>query len=145
MNTVARHFWRLGFDNLVGFLCPGISEWQETGKPISHIATLSASALKHKLEKPEMLEANRLALVDVREPSEWKEEGWIEGAELIFFGYLKDKAGLLPKNKPTAVICSVGQRSSTAASILKREGFTEVYNALGGMTAWTKLGYPTVK
>jgi hydroxyacylglutathione hydrolase len=142
MNTVARHFWRLGFDNLAGFLCPGISEWQETGKPISNIATLSAATLKQKLETPD---TNRLAVVDVREPSEWTEEGWIKGAELIFFGHLKDKTGLLPKNKPTAVICSVGQRSSIAASILEREGFTEVYNVLGGMMAWTKLGYPTVK
>ena len=142
MNIVARHFGRLGFDNLTGFLCPGISEWQETGKPISTITTLSASTLKQKLETSE---ANRLAVVDVREPSEWKEEGWIEGAELIFFGHLKDKAGLLTRNKPTAVVCSVGQRASIAASILKREGFTKVYNVLGGMTAWTKLGYPTVK
>jgi hydroxyacylglutathione hydrolase len=138
MNTVAAHFWRLGFDNLLGFLCPGISEWHDTGKPISHIGTLSASELKSMLEK------NELGVVDVREPSEWK-EGYIEGAERIFFGHLASKAGSLPRNKPVAVICSVGQRSSIGASVLKREGFEEVYNVLGGITAWTNLGYPTVR
>jgi hydroxyacylglutathione hydrolase len=138
MNKVAAHFWRLGFDNLLGFLCPGISEWQETGKPISHVGTLSASELKPRLEK------NELLLVDVRQPSEWK-EGYIEGAERIFFGHLMDKADALPRDKPAAVICSVGQRSSIGASILKKEGFAEVYNVLGGMTAWINLGYPTKK
>jgi hydroxyacylglutathione hydrolase len=136
--TVAAHFWRLGFDNLLGFLCSGMSEWQNLGKPIGHVDTLSASALKQKLEK------NELLLVDVREPSEWK-DGYIEGAERIFFGHLKNKAGSLPRNKNVAVICSVGQRAGIGASILKKEGFTEVTNVLGGMTAWANLGYPTVK
>jgi hydroxyacylglutathione hydrolase len=138
MNTVARHFWRLGFDNLHGFLCPDISEWHDMGKPISHLGTMSASELKERLEK------NPLLVVDVREPSEWK-DGCIEGAERIFFGHLAAKAGSLPRDKPVAVVCSVGQRASTGASILKKEGFKEVYNILGGMTAWTKLNYPTVK
>jgi hydroxyacylglutathione hydrolase len=138
MNTVARHFWRLGFDNQVGFLCPGISEWQEAGKPIRHIGTLSAQELKTWLQDTSLL------VVDVREPSEWK-EGYIQDAERIFFGHLQGKAASLPRNKPVAVICSVGQRSSTATSILEKEGFEEIYNVLGGMTAWTSLGYPTVK
>jgi hydroxyacylglutathione hydrolase len=138
MNTVAAHFWRLGFDNMLGFLCPGISEWQDMGKPISHVGTLSASELKAKLEK------NELLLVDVREPSEWK-EGYIENAKRIFFGHLMEKAGSLPRDKPAAVICSVGNRSSIGASILKKAGFAEVYNVLGGMTAWINLGYPTKK
>jgi hydroxyacylglutathione hydrolase len=138
MNKVAAHFWRLGFDNLLGFLCPGISEWQNMGKSISRVGTLSASTLK------EMLEKNQLFVVDVREPSEWK-SGHIEGAKRVFFGHLTDKAGSLPRYKPAAVICSVGQRSSIGASILKKEGFEEVYNVLGGMTAWTNLGYPTVR
>ena len=138
MNTVAKHFWRLGFDNLAGFLCSGISDWQEKGKPISHIGTLSAQELKTQLEQ------NALWVVDVREPSEWK-EGYIEGAELIFFGHLADKADYLPREKPVAVVCSVGQRASTGASILKNAGFEDVYNLIGGMDAWNSLGYPTVK
>jgi hydroxyacylglutathione hydrolase len=138
MSKVAAHFWRLGFDNLLGFLCPGISEWYDTGKPISHVGTLSASALKERLENSPLL------VVDVREPSEWK-EGYIEGAERVFFRHLAGKAGSLPRDKPIAVVCSVGQRASIGASILKKEGFEEIYNVLGGMTAWTNLGYPTVR
>jgi hydroxyacylglutathione hydrolase len=138
MRMVATRFWRLGFDNMVGFLCPGISEWQNMGKPLSHVGTLAAPALKSKLEKDDLL------LVDVREPSEWK-EGYIEGAKRIFFGHLREKAASLPRDKPVAVTCSVGNRSSIGASLLKREGFMDVFNVLGGMTAWTNLGYPTKK
>jgi hydroxyacylglutathione hydrolase len=131
---VARHFWRLGFDNVYGFLCTGISGWQAEGKPINHIQTLSVSELKENSE--------RYLVLDVRESSEWQ-EGVIEGAVRVFFADLPRRADGLNRNKRYAVICSVGNRASIAASILKRKGF-EVSNVLGGMTAWTKVGYPTV-
>jgi hydroxyacylglutathione hydrolase len=111
--------------------------WQEAGKPISRTGTLSAKEAKAKLEWGEGM------LLDVREPMEWKEEGVVDGAELVFFGDLPSKTGNLPRNKPIIVTCSVGNRSSVAASILERAGFKEVFNMLGGMTAWTNLGYPT--
>ena len=138
MKKVAVHFSRLGFDNMIGFLCLGMNEWQERGNPTAHVGTLSASALKAKLSE------RKLFLVDVREPSEWK-EGYIEGSKHIFFGHLAGRADELPGDRPVAVTCSVGNRSSIGASILKRKGFGEVYNVLGGMTAWTNLGYPQKK
>jgi len=83
--------------------------------------------------------------LDVREPNEWKEDGIIEGAECIHFADLLNKTGSLPRDKPIAVTCSVGNRASTAASILERAGFKNMSNVLGGMTAWTSLEYPTRK
>ena len=86
---------------------------------------MSVIELRDKLGKEEVL------LLDVREPSEWKEDGYVEGAKLMFFADLPEKAGLLPKDKPIAVTCSVGNRSSIAASILEREGFKNVSNVFG--------------
>jgi hydroxyacylglutathione hydrolase len=134
---VQRHLWRLGFDNLYGYLCQGISEWRERGKPISHLGVLSASELNERL--------NRFVVLDVRTPNEWQQEGTIKGAERVFFGHLEEKTEGMERNKRYAVTCSVGKRSSIAASILKRKGFLEVYNVLGGMTAWENLGYPVKK
>lgn len=131
---LTRHFLRLGFGNVYGVLCNGVNEWQEQGKPISYTHTLSADELKANL--------NRYVILDVREPSEWHQEGTIEGAQRIFFGDLAKKANSLSRNKRYAVICSVGYRASIAASILERTGFAEVSVVLGGMTAWQKLGYP---
>jgi hydroxyacylglutathione hydrolase len=139
IDVAARRLRRLGFDNMCGYLCGGMEQWQEAGKPIRSFGTLSAIELKNKLEKRETL------LLDVREPSEWKEDGYVVGAELMFFADLQEKAGLLPKDKPIAVTCSVGKRSSIGASLLEREGFKNVSNVLGGMTAWYNLGYPTKK
>ena len=138
IRQVVARFQRLGFDNMCGHLCQGITEWQETGKPISRLGTLSAKQLKLKLKNEAVM------LLDVREPREWK-EGYVEGAERIFFGELSEKTDSLPIDKPIAVTCSVGNRSSIGASILKRKGFEEVYNVFGGMTSWEKLMYPTKK
>jgi hydroxyacylglutathione hydrolase len=137
IDVVAPRLRRLGFDNMCGYLCGGMELWQEAGKPIRSFGTMSAMALKDKLEKKETV------LLDVREPVEWEEDGSVEAAELIFFADLQTKAVSLPKDKPIAVTCSVGKRSSIAASILEREGFKNVSNVLGGMTAWINLGYPT--
>jgi hydroxyacylglutathione hydrolase len=136
MKRVALHFWRIGFNNIVGFLCNGIKEWQEYGRPIDTVDTISPSSLKQELE------LRKAYLLDVREPSEWK-EGYIDGATRIFVGHLNRKLETLPEDKVITVTCSVGNRASIAASILKKNGFRKVRNVIGGMTAWNKLSYPT--
>jgi hydroxyacylglutathione hydrolase len=139
INTVAPRFRRLGFDNMCGFLCGGMNEWQEAGKPIRSFGTMSVMELRDRLGRREVL------LLDVRDPPEWVEDGYIVGATRLFFADLPEKADLLPKDKPIAVTCSVGNRSSIASSILERKGYRNIINVLGGMTAWTNLGYPTKK
>ncbi len=42
----------------------------------------------------------------------------------------------VPKDKPVAVICSVGHRAGLDASILLRAGYRKVYNVLGSIKAW---------
>jgi hydroxyacylglutathione hydrolase len=110
--------------------------WQEAGRPFRSFGTMAASELKDRLGKDEV------RLLDVREPHEWSEDGYVEGAMLISFADLPQKMGDVPKDKPVAVTCSVGNRTSIALSILERAGFTNLINVLGGMTAWTNLGYP---
>lgn len=139
IDIVAPRLRRLGFDNMCGYLCGGMNQWQEAGKPISSTGTMSVMELKDKMGKQEV------SLLDVREPSEWKEDGYIEGAKLVFFADLPQKIDIVPKEKPIVVTCSVGNRTSIAVSILERAGLKNVSNALGGMTAWTNLGYPTKK
>lgn len=139
IDVVTTRLHRLGFDNIFGYLCGGMNEWQEAGNPITSSHTMSVLELKSKLDK------RQIVLLDVREPNEWKEDGIVEDAKCIHFADLQDKLGTLSKDKLTAVACSVGNRSSIAISILERAGFTNTSNVLGGMTAWTSLGYPTKK
>jgi hydroxyacylglutathione hydrolase len=81
----------------------------------------------------------------LREPPEWTDDGYIQGAKLSFFADIPQKTDELPKDKPIVVTCSVGNRSSIALSILERAGFENISNMLGGMTAWTNLGFPIKK
>ncbi len=90
------------------------------------------------------LDRDEINVVDVRSPSEW-EGGVIEGAQQIYVGHLMQQMKRIPKNRAIASVCSVGNRAGIGASILKKAGFKEVYNVLGGMQAWEKLGYPTRK
>jgi len=137
IDTVAPRLRRLGFDNMCGYLCGGMNQWQEAGKPFNSYGTTPVFELKDKLAKGEV------RLLDVREPNEWREDGVVEGAELIHFPDLPEKADPLPRDKPWVVTCSVGNRTSIACSILERADFKNLSNALGGMTAWYNLGYPT--
>jgi hydroxyacylglutathione hydrolase len=91
------------------------------------------------------LEKQEVALLDVREPMEWIEDGYIEGAKLVFFADLPENINSLPRNKSIAVTCSVGNRSSIAISILERAGVKDTFNVLGGMTAWAALNLPIKK
>jgi hydroxyacylglutathione hydrolase len=139
VNPVTTRFRRLGFVNICGYLCGGMNTWQEAGKPIQNFITISAAELANKLNREE------LRLIDVREPQEWKDDGYIQTAQLIPFFELPDKANSIPRDKTIAVTCSVGNRSSTALSILERAGFKQLINVLGGVTAWSNLNYPIKK
>jgi rhodanese-related sulfurtransferase len=48
----------------------------------------------------------------------------------------------LEKDKVTAVICAGGYRSSAAASLLQKQGFSNLLNVVGGTGAWVNAGYP---
>jgi hydroxyacylglutathione hydrolase len=126
---------RLGFDRIGGFLCVGLKEWRTSGKPVESLGTLSVTELR------EMLKKNEILLLDVREPAEW-DEGHIEGAQNIYVGNVGEKADELSREKPLAITCEWGGRGGLAASIVRKMGFTRVYNVLGGMKAWMERGYP---
>ncbi len=48
--------------------------------------------------------------------------------------------GLDPE-RPVAVVCAGGYRSSAAASILEARGFRKLLNVTGGTTAYVNAGY----
>ena len=85
-----------------------------------------------------------LLVLDVRGEDEWN-SGHIEGAIHIYVGHLQERINEVSADRPVAVICSVGNRASLGASILRREGYLEVYNVLGGITAWQNANYPTTR
>jgi hydroxyacylglutathione hydrolase len=51
----------------------------------------------------------------------------------------------VPKDQLIASMCSIGNRGSMAAAILERNGYKNVVNILGGISAWTAAGYKVIK
>jgi hydroxyacylglutathione hydrolase len=92
------------------------------------------------------LETENMTIVDVRDITEF-EESHISGAKHAYVGFLPELKNIdskLDPQKPLVVMCSVGHRASLAMSILLRSGFKNVFNLLGGITAWRKLDKPLV-
>jgi rhodanese-related sulfurtransferase len=48
----------------------------------------------------------------------------------------------MDKNTTTVFYCQMGGRSGQAAAFAAANGFTDVYNLQGGITAWTQAGLP---
>lgn len=76
--------------------------------------------------------ANGAILLDVRTQGEYK-QGHGANSVNIPLDVLSSNLSKLDKNKPIIVVCASGMRSSSATSLLKKNGFTEVHNG-GGWT-----------
>lgn len=138
MDQVVTHLHRVGFDDVQGYLEGGIGSWETAGFPLSTLNTMSVHELdsKRKSEKQQ-------TVLDVRTDKEWN-DGHIDGAIHIHGGKLQDRVGELPQDKPVVVVCGSGYRASIASSFLKREGFQDVTNVIGGMSAWKAADLATV-
>lgn len=86
------------------------------------------------------------AVVDVREPHEWK-EGHIPNAFLVSLGELEEKIPKLiaDRNRPIVVTCQMGTRTPAACRKLTEMGYTRVYFLKGGMQAWEDENLPITK
>lgn len=85
-------------------------------------------------------------LVDVRSPMEYS-EGHLPGAVLIDVkdcSFLSKARSQLSTERPVAVYCQSGLRSSIAAAMLVRVGYN-VVSLKGGIKAWQAAERPTTK
>lgn len=64
--------------------------------------------------------------------------GTIPGAKLIPLDELRDKMGILPKDKPIYLFCQIGLRGYVAARILTQNGF-DAYNLSGGFRLYEEM------
>ena len=87
--------------------------------------------------KARMDAGEKINLIDVREPEEFKE--FNIGGKLIPLGKIQSmQADELDdlKNEELIVHCRSGKRSATACMFLETMGFTNTVNVEGGVLAW---------
>ena len=105
---------------------------QEVNQPVS--VTQFENEIKQK----------DVQVLDVRTAEEFN-SGHIENsfqADWTNPQQFKERVGFLDKNKPVYVYCLSGGRSAAAAKWLEENGFNDVKNLKGGITAWKNSDKP---
>jgi glyoxylase-like metal-dependent hydrolase (beta-lactamase superfamily II)/rhodanese-related sulfurtransferase len=106
------------------------------GAPMTCIAQMPVDELQQQLA-----EHADLQIIDVRRPAELA-TGRVPGAINAQLAHLEKSLSQLDPARPTVVICAGGYRSTAATSVLARHGFTQLFNVVGGTSAWINAGYP---
>ena len=128
---------RVGLENVVGYLDGGILAWNAAGLELETTPQISVAELYAQLNS----DGRKLQVVDVRAPGEY-DSGHLPGAKNVPLPELENRLqNELDPSQPTAVVCAGGYRSAAAASLLQRHGFKELYNIIGGTSAWVSAGY----
>lgn len=122
----------VGFRNLRGYLAGGIAAWQAAGLEIESTQAIDVPTLAERLR------AGEVTLLDVREDGEWQ-EGHVAGSHHVPYHDLRDHPREHVEEaldgKPLAIACSAGNRSSIAASLLRRDGVDDVVHVADGGVA----------
>lgn len=87
------------------------------------------------------LQKGGLRLVDVRTDAEIA-RGKIPQGDSLPLHLIPLRLNELDKAKPTVFYCQMGGRSAQAAAFAVANGFSDVYNLQGGITAWAHAGLP---
>lgn len=85
---------------------------------------------------------DKYVLIDVREPAELRNEGYIEGSKNIPMGSIENNLRNIPKDKEVVIYCRSGNRSGVVAAKLSQLGYTNVKNMAGGIMKWKAEGLP---
>jgi hydroxyacylglutathione hydrolase len=131
----------VGFRAIAGYVAGGIGAWRSARLETEATPAIDVKGLAERLWDDEAV------LLDVREDDEWN-RGHVDGSIHVPYHELRDglPAAVRQADKPLAVACSAGNRSSLAASLLRRSGIENVVHvADGGIADLAAEGFRLVK
>ncbi len=119
---------RVGIDNVQGYLNGGYEAWKAAGEEIDIIIDVEPDELVMDIPHDHKLE-----VIDVRKPTEY-ETAHVKGAYNAPLDTLADPGNIamIDSDANLYIHCAGGYRSVIAASLLKREGYHNLRNVLGG-------------
>ena len=126
----------IGIDRIAGWLgSEAVTAWTAAGGEMVASKRVAPADVAARV-------ADGALVVDVRSTPEWK-TGHLANSVHAQLGRLLPSMADKPRSKPIVLLCNTGSRSAIGASLLEREGFTDVSNLVGGITAWRRDGLPT--
>lgn len=128
-----RELFRIGYDEILGFLDGGVDAWRASGRRVGHFESAEVAELATWI-----LSGERLTVLDVRNEDEWV-HGHVPGALRIHVADVLHHVHDLPQDAPVAVYCAAGYRSAIAASLLGQAGFPHVVHVDGPLSTWQRL------
>jgi hydroxyacylglutathione hydrolase len=133
---LARQCRTIGYDRLIGELAGGMAAWRAAGLPQAQLPLVQA----------EQLDDQPGVVLDVRQAREVA-DGHLPGAVAVELGALggDQPPAALPAG-PVTVMCGHGERAATAASVLERDGRTDLRVVVGGPDDWRRAtGQPLAR
>lgn len=123
---------RVGFDKVEGYLKGGFEEWKKAGEKIDLIIDVEADELALDIKHDP-----KLTVLDVRRETEFG-DGHIKNAINLPLSDMSDIAQIanFEDDQNLYIHCAGGYRSVIAASLMKRHGYHNLRNVLGG---WGKI------
>ena len=119
---------RVGFSTIRGYLEGSYDAWQKAGEEIDMIIDVEADELAMDIPHDE-----NLVIVDVRRETEFG-DGHVANAMNIPLDEMNDIVNLsdFEDHQNIYIHCGTGYRSVIAASLMKRQGFHNLRNVIGG-------------
>jgi hydroxyacylglutathione hydrolase len=119
---------RVGLENVIGYF----------EKPVDAVTIpqIDVDELHRWME-----EKKDVQVVDVRRPGEFS-SGHVPGAINIPLDEFAKSDFHFKSDRPVAVICAGGYRSSLASGIFQSTGVQKLFNVVGGTSAWKEAGFP---
>lgn len=113
--------------------------WPIIGRRLSGVQEVGT------MEATQLINHQNAIVLDVREDSEFY-AGHVPHSVHVPLGQLAKHAELEKyKSRPVIAICRSGMRSGRACNVLRKNGFEQVYNLAGGITAWERANMPMEK
>jgi Zn-dependent hydrolases, including glyoxylases len=119
---------RVGIDNIQGYLDGGVQAWSDAGQELDMIIDIEPDELAMDIPHD-----NKMEILDVRKPTEF-DTAHVKGAHNLPLDTMMDTLNLamVDSEANLYIHCAGGYRSVIAASLLKRQGFHNMRNVLGG-------------
>jgi len=109
----------------------------QAATPTSDMSDMTVLELKARIDA-----GTAPFILDVRETQEYQINR-IAGSTLIPLGELPARVGELDPSVEIVCQCKMGGRSAKAAAFLRQQGFANVHNLTGGITAWVEQVDPS--